>query len=212
MFYESERESALRFGDVLAGFLTAVPVVDDPMLPDREGPEAHAYSIDVNKPPFCVVLSPCCSIGRKRISLAPLIHVRSAFFKNEYLAEDLTRVNRRMEPHQTLPSHTWDRMSDDERARRLNQGPGYAFLDTFVYEQHPLFPEYHVHRQGQDLNTRYYMIQFGDAFRVNCDSVNPPEHAPLHAKQLQLSIQARSELRDKLAHYYARVPEEDQLD
>ena len=212
MFYETERESALRFGDVLAGFLIAVPVVDDPILPDHEGLEGHAYSIDVTKPLFCVVLSPCCSIGKKRISLAPLINVRPSFLDNEHLAEDLTRVNREMEPHQTLPSRTWECLSDEERARRLNEGRGLAFLDTFVYEQRPLFPEYPVHRRGQHLNTRYYMIQFGDTFRLDCDNVNSPEDAPLHAKQLQLSVKTRGELRDKLAYYYARVPEEDQLD
>lgn len=213
MFYETERERALRFGDVLAGFLIAVPVMDNPILPDREGLERHAYSIDVNIPLLCVVLSPCCSIGKKRISLAPLIQVRPSFFDNEYLAQDLTRVNREMEPHQMLPSRIWQqRLSPEERARRLNGGRGLAFLDTFIYEQHPLFPEYPVHRRDQDLNTRYYMIQFGDTFRLDCDNVNSPSDAPLHAKQLQLSVKTRGELRDKLGYYYARVPEEDQLE
>ena len=37
-----------------------------------------------------------------------------------------------------------------------------------------------------------------------------PEDAPIiESKVLQLSIQARSELRDKITYYYSRIPEED---
>ena len=55
------------------------------------------------------------------------------------------------------------------------------------------------------------MIDFRNTYKLNYEKINPPKDAPLESKCLQLSIQARSELRDKIAWYYGRVPEEDKI-
>jgi hypothetical protein len=100
-------------------------------------------------------------------------------------------------------------MSPEEQAERLSAKPGYVFLEVFIYKEHDLFPQYTIPRKEGNITTRYYMIDFRYAFRVNCDKITRKQQDPLGAKRLQLSISTRAELRDKISFYYSRVPEED---
>ena len=202
MFYEQDRENVLRFGDALKGFLSVTPVIKQPIL------EAHHndYNIDINLPIFSVVLSPCCSIDEGTISLSPFIPVRQAFFENPYFVEDLTRINRKMVPEQSLSPQVWKKLLPEERQQRLEKGMAYVFVELFVYEKNDLFPNYTVHRKKGNLETKYYMIDFRNTYKINCESL---KENPVEAKCLQLSVQTRSELREKIAYYYGRVPKED---
>jgi hypothetical protein len=211
MFYQKEMDKALRFGDILKGFILAAPSIKEP------GSHKN-YKIDVNVPAYCVVLSPCCSIGEKVISLSPLIEVRNSFFDNPHFEEDLTRINRVMEPQQTVSPDVWDEFPPEEKRRRLEEGRAYAFLELFIYEKNDLFPKYTIHRKQKNkeretmpIETNYYMIDFRNTSKLNCERIINPKDAPLESKCLQLSIQARSELRDKIAYYYARIPKEDKI-
>lgn len=197
-------DEALRFGDVLKGYILAATNIDEPNLNNN-------YKIDINLPTYCIVLSPCCSIGDKIISLSPLIGLNGAFFKNPYFAEDLTRINRKMQPQEAIPPKVWENLPIKEKEKRLEEGYAYAFLEFFVYDKHELFPNYTVNRKEENIETNYYMIDFRNAFKVSCEKIITPKNAPLESKFLQLSIKSRSELRDKLAYYYARVPKEDML-
>lgn len=205
MFYQEEMDKAFRFGDVLKGFIFTAPNIKGPNL-------LKNYKIDINLPTYCVVLSPCCSIGKKVISLSPLIEMLSSFFDNPYFAEDLTRINREMEPQQSVSPYVWDKFPSEEKQKRLMGGRGYASIEVFIYEQHSMFPRYTVHRQrGDNMETNYYMIDFRNTYKINCEKIITPKDAPLDSKCLQLSIQARSELRDKISYYYGRTPEEDKI-
>lgn len=212
MFYQEEMDRALRFGDVLRGYVSTTPNIEEPIIKKpilaalNEG-----YSIDVNLPIFSVVISPCCSIGRKVISLTPLIKLRNSFFDNPYFAEDLTRINREMEPHQPVPPFVWKRLPPEERQRRVEEGYGYAFLELFVYEKNELFPKYVVDTKQGRIKTEYYMIDFRNTYKLNCEKIITPHNSPIESKCLQLSIETRSELRSKIAYYYARVPKEDKV-
>ena len=106
MFYLESQSNALRFGDIVRGFVAATPIVVQPNISGKS--EKSAFSLDVSHSPFSIVLSPCCSIGNKVISLAPLINIQPSFLSNPYFSEDLTRINRIMEPEQTLPPDTWN--------------------------------------------------------------------------------------------------------
>jgi hypothetical protein len=55
------------------------------------------------------------------------------------------------------------------------------------------------------------MINFRDIYKLRCDRINTPEDAPLDSKVLELSIEIRSELREKVAAYYGRPPKEDKV-
>jgi len=207
MFYAKEMSKALRFGDVLKGYFLTTPVIKEPALNGH----IETCNIDVNFPSFVVVMDPCCEIGHKSISLTPLLPIRGSFFDNPYLAKDLTRINRKMEPRQAIPPHAWDKLSPEEQAKRLAVGREYAFISLFVYEKHDLLPRYTVHRRDRTIETNYYMINFRNTYKLCCDKINSPKDAPLESKVLELSIETRQELRDKVAAYYARVPLEDKI-
>ena len=208
MFYQDDLDQALRFGDVVKGYILTNAMLATPIW-DTKGSN---YTVNVRLPQFSVVMTPCCSIEDKTIILTPLSQVQATFFDNPYLAQDLTRVNRIMSPQQAVPPYVWDQLGDDERERRLAEGITYAFVELFVYENHESFPEYVLHRRkGDDIATNYYMITFKNLYKVHCDKIISPTDFPLESKHLQLSIEMREELRVKLARYYSRVPQEDQL-
>lgn len=203
MFYANQQDDALRFGDVLEGFPLAACNIEKPA-------HTHKYQIEIRQPRYCVILSPCCSIGKKIISLAPLIKIRPSFLKNPYFRDDLTNINRRMHPMQAFPPGAWEKLSADERQRRLGEGLTYAFVDVFVYGEHDLLPRYTLDLKDEpNLKTRYHMLDFRQLTLVNCSSINSPKESPLSAKVLQLDISSREELRQKLSTYFSRVPKED---
>ena len=65
-------------------------------------------------------------------------------------------------------------------------------------------------------DTLYYLRKKSDKksdenSEILSDKIISEENSPLDSKCLQLSIQTRSELRDKIAYYYARIPREDRI-
>lgn len=208
MFYTQNMDKALRFGDVLQGYPSTTPIIEEPMLKES----VARYNIDVDLPKFTVVMDPCCEIRNRTISLTPLIQVSRAFFDNPYFAEDLTRINRRMDPQQAVSPLIWDKLALEEKQKRLEVGRTYALLNLFIYEKHELFPKYILRRKDkEDIETNYYMIDFRNTYKLCCDKIISPENSPLESKILQLSIETRSELREKLVNYYANIPPEDKI-
>ncbi len=205
MFYSVNPSQALRFGDVVQGYVAATPTLKSPFLTS----ERESYTLEVQRPFLLSILSPCCSISDKVLLLAPLIQIRGGFFDNPYFAEDLTRLNRPMGAEQSLPPIAWEKLPPEEKAKRIAQGESYAFLELFIYEGHDIFPKYSVHRKAGSFETTAYMIDFRHAFRLNCDRVINPLNAPLESKLLELSVETRSELREKISYFYRRVPPED---
>lgn len=203
MFYEDPQriDNALRFGDVLKGFAVCTPAIHNPPLPDELN-----CQIEIAKPPFYVILSPCCSIRDAIISLAPLSQIKNSLFGNPYFAEDPTRINGKIESIYSLPPAVWDSMDPDAKAARLSKGSSYALLEYFIYKEHDLFPQYEVPRKEKDrkILTRNYMIDFRAAFKVACKSIQSPEKSPLECKCLQLTNETRSQLRDKILFYFSR--------
>ena len=210
LFYQEKIDEGFRFGDVLKGFVSSTPTISDPLLKPSHGD----YTIEVSKPSYCAIISPCCSISDKIISLSPLIPIRNSFFKNPYFAEDLTRINRRLtEPKFAFPPHVWEQMPDGKKEEHLLKGSSYTLVDLFIYKEHEIFPEYEVHMKGADnIKTKYYMIDFRNTFKVNCSKIKDPKNVPNEAKCLQLTIESRRELREKISQYYGRVPDEDLID
>jgi len=205
MFYTTRVSAALRFGDVLRGYFSSTPVIEEPALEEP----VEKCKIDVDFPGYSVVMDPCCEIGHKAISLTPLLEVRGSFFDNPYLAEDLTNINRKMEPQQAIPPGAWKDLTPEQKAERLAVGLEYAFVALFVYEKHDLFPKYTMRRRGENIETNYYLISFRNTYKLCCNKIISPEEAPLKSKVLELSIETRQELRYKMASYYSRVPAED---
>jgi hypothetical protein len=210
MFYQKELEKVLRFGDVLRGYISSIPNVKGPISKAQN--QNNDYTIDISHPQFSVVITPCCSIGEKMISLTPLIKLKSKFYSNPYFVEDMTRINLKMDPKQATPPEEWVKLSPGEQTRRLEESNTYALVEFFVYEKHDIFPKYTIDsKKLGKFETYYYMIDFRNIYRLNCDAILNPIQAPLEAKCLQLSVKTRSELRGKIASYYSRTPKEDYI-
>ncbi len=206
MFYIDNQSNALRFGDIVRGFVTASPNIACPN--SSQSAEGSSFSLDVLHSPYSVILSPCCSIGNKLVSLAPLIKILPNFLKNPYFEEDLTRINRLMDPDQTLAPAIWGQLVEEERQKRLAAGRAYALVDYFIFAPHDLLPQYKLHSRDETL-TNYYMVDFRNISQVRCEVIITPANSPIDAKYLELSISTRKELREKIASYYGRTPQED---
>jgi hypothetical protein len=204
MFYlnNAQMEQTLRFGDVIKDIPICFPVISYPSI-------TEAYHIQVASPTYSVVLSPCCSIADKVLSIAPFLHLPGALFTNPFLAEDPKRVNIKSPANKSLPPRAWDTMDPSEKAERLAKGDGYVFVDYFIYDEHPLFPEYDINRKDGNINSKYYMIDFRTSIRIQCDKIINPKYSPGSSKVLQLSIETRELLRKKIGSFYLRIPEED---
>ena len=121
MFYEKDIDNnALRFGDVLRGYIAVTPNIKSPIL--MKSDLNKGYNIDINLPMFSVIISPCCSIGDDIISLTPLIKMKNTFFKNPHFTDDLTRINREMKPQQAVSPYVWNRLPLEEQQKRLEEG------------------------------------------------------------------------------------------
>ena len=168
------------------------------------------YKIELEIPDYAVVLTPCCSIGEKVLSLAPLIQARSKFYKNEFFSGDLTRINRRLpDPSKAWAIADWESKEDEEKQSILEKNDPYTLVNFFIYEENDLFPEYTLRSR----NIRYHMINFNTVYNVKCDLIKRADEMRdgdliLKSKILELSIDARKDLYEKISFYY-RTPIED---
>lgn len=203
MFYNDSLDPELRFGDVLKGFIVVTPVIPEPFfsIPHSD------YKITVQCPDFSVVISPCCSISENTISLTPLIKVMRKFFENPFFAEDLLRINKPMSYKESIPPEAWNSISEDIKRLRAEKGPDYALKEFFIYKDNDLFVKYKF--DNSNIETNYYMIDFGNIHKISSRNFKPLQEAALKAKCCQLSVETRDQLRKKIAHYFERVPDED---
>lgn len=201
MFYESRPDTDLRLGDMVQGFPILYSLLRKPPLSLQEA----AYQVEVDIPEYAVILTPCCSIRDRIISVCPLKRLDKQLFKSPYLKEDFTRVNHRMRRVRAIPPDRLHKMSEEDITRMESEAEQYGFLTYFIYEPHELLRGYTYTISKQEVAVAHYMIDFRDTFKVECTSL--PEE-----KVLQLSICSRTALREKLAEYYGRIPEEDGMD
>ena len=207
MFYTDKVNNELRFGDVLSWGILAAPHVEY----KPSNPLENNFKLDVNFPEFSVVITPCCSIDDKTICLTPLIRVMYNFFDNPYFAEDLTRINRKMKPENTVKPEIWERFPQEQKDKRLLEGSQYGLLEFFIYEENELLPLYSLKRKGNadTIKTNYYMIDFRNVYKLTSKNFRAPKGALLQSKILELTPQTREELRRKVGNYYIRIPNED---
>jgi hypothetical protein len=99
-------------------------------------------------------------------------------------------------------------MNPGEKANRIAKGNAYVFADEFVYAPNALLPQYVVHIKGGNLETGFYVVDFRDSIKIACDQIQR-RYSPEAAKVLQLSVETRNFMRQKIADFYQRVPDED---
>jgi hypothetical protein len=205
-FYQEPFDNALRFGDVIHGFVSSIPKFDTPSVKNEHLP----YLLELTMPEFCVILSPCCSIGESTLTLAPLEGINRNFLTNPYFREDLTNINRKVPPDKTVSPEKWNELSSEKKQEILDEGSVFSFVELFIYGENPLLPKYNIRiRGGEEFELGFYVIDFRRTFRITCQRIQSPTNSPLESKILQLTIQTRQELREKISFYYSRLPKED---
>jgi hypothetical protein len=225
MFYHGSIDDKLRFGDVVKGYISAIPKLSKPF---------EYANIEIQIPQFSVVLDPCCEIGNGKILLSPLEEISPELFDIPNLSKDVTLLNCEGKAKDFFHPKVWNKLSDEEKTEALVATPKYGHIGLFVYEGNPLFPEYTVIRtskytevidpktnlakyeevkQVTKFSTRSRMISFKTIHRVDCKLIVTPRQttneAILGSIILQLSKQTRKLLRQKMAYYFLRPPPED---
>lgn len=209
MFYQHEFSKSLRLGDVVKGYLFADVIINAPILTYPS--PGNNYKIEVEVPRYSVVLTPCCSIENSVICIAPLIRVLGDFFKNPYFTEDLTRINKSLLPNQMMSEEDWRKLSAERQEEILSSAPNYTLLEYFIYAENELFERYQL--KGREIS--YYMVGFKNIQKIKCSRIQRPtdripcDEVILQSKVLELSVEARNDLRDKIARFYSRAPRED---
>jgi len=204
MFYDEKPEQRLRFGDIIKGYIGITPVINVLDVDVRN----CDFNIEVSYPEFFVVLTPCCSIEKKTLIIAPLERVLGSFFLNPYFVKDLTGINKKMTAEQSVSPNIFKSWSSEEREKRVSEEPHFALTEFFVYEKHDLLPEYEINMKDvENIKTKYYMVNFKKTFNIKCDLIN--KNGDFALKVLQLSLGSRNDLRDKIGSFYSSRPIED---
>jgi hypothetical protein len=203
MFYELEYpDPFLRMGDIINGFQFIRPdfelLFDDP----------QSFSLIIEKVEHFVVLTPCCSIEEKKISIVPLRKLPSKLFLNPNFTADFTVLNRPMSPELQLPPDRWDALPEEVKQRKIGEGINYFFQNYYIFHEHDLLPRYHISYKENKFETGFYLIDFKDTYSIQAKNIEREANLP---KVLQLSKAARQDLRDKISNYYFRIPEEDKV-
>ncbi len=151
MFYESNPQRMLRFGDIVRGFILTHPDGYSPSSTSKP----DEYHIEVCYPELSVVLTPCCTIAERSgnmLVVTPLRQIRpDVYFDNSYLREDPTRINRELTIQEAIGPEKWKELSDEEKTKHLAKSPGkkYIILNEFVYEKNDILPEYEIRYKGK---------------------------------------------------------------
>jgi hypothetical protein len=147
MFYEPINSKILRLGDVVKGYLSTETKIKQPFL-SIENSIYHNYTVNFEVPSFSVVLTPCCSIGEyNMICISPLIKLKKDFFKNPYLVDDFTCINREIEPDKAYAPDDWQKIPTEEQQKKLTGGKVYIEYYLFIYAPNDYFPPYELRGQ-----------------------------------------------------------------
>ena len=201
-FYLDPPTKILRFGDIVSGFQLPTVRVD---APDT----SIELRIEISKRQYFVVMTPCCDIEMQAFALAPLEQVRDAIALQPKLRENLLMVNGKFKAKDILTPEQIARMDEAKQADLATAGEEYAYQDCFIYESNGLFPRYEVKRKGQTIaSLDHRMVDFKKIFHVDCSMAERSQEPPEGIKVSELSLETRAQLRDKLAFYFGRNPDE----
>lgn len=115
-----------------------------------------------------------------------------------------------MPAEQALPPKHWESLTAEKKSELMAKGESFIFEECFVYDANPLFTPYELKKGAKTFSpVAHRLLDFKKIVRIDCALIERNRDAPAGIKLLELTIAARSQLRDKLAHFFARIPDED---
>jgi len=207
MFYSESFSRAYRLGDIITGYTEIVPVY----ALNKKSAEL-SLSISVIPSDMFVILTPCCSIEQQIVNIAPLKKIDSRFLSSDFLVEDFLLINQPITRREALGGLVFNKLTPEEKLEFENMPPEYSYLDKFIYAEHHFLKEYSVTKSFgkgdiKTVATGKHMVSFKDAGKIQCNLFERKKE--VYQKIAELSPLTRQKLRDKMAHYYSRIPEED---
>lgn len=201
-FYADQLGAQLRRGDIVEGFPVTTPSLDAESASGR----VADWKIIAQQPKHLVVLSPCCSIEEKNVLMAPLTRItEKQILETPRLLEDPTRVNREMTLAESLSPDHYQRIPPATRNAREAKGPVYACAQVFCYSPHRILGSY----LSGDRTIEHWQVKFTDIYKLQWKHIARGQAIPAGVKVLELSIEARNDLRLKLSKFFFRPAEED---
>ena len=200
MFYKIPKDSIIRQGDVTEGIISLGAVANKLLRRDNIcGFDSEPnFSIDLRFN-YNVVMTPCCNIKKaKYISFCPLYQVSKKIkFDNKYLEEDPTKINEPVTAEQSMPKRRWEKLGEEEKERKRQQGKNFSYLDHFAFKKYEgIFEE--------DM-----IIDFNDIFCIRRKDLGNNFEEMVPFKVLQLTDDTRAKFRQKLIKYFGRDPEDE---
>ncbi len=216
MFYEKEPDyTLLRFGDVIKGFFNFIPEINDPIIPETL--YESKLQMRITMPKFSVIVTPCCNIEEKTISLAPLLDIPVKYFSSPAIRKDFTLLNTEIDKQTIIPPHVWEGLPEEKKEENKKEGRLFTYLNLFFYAENELFKRYQVKKTVKkdeiEYETQYKMIDFKTIYQLNCEYIIRKDIGDkiLKSKCLELSENSRIDLRKKIAHYFGRIPKEEEI-
>lgn len=227
--YIDKEYTELRFGDIVKGYPSFIPVINTPFLE-----KLIDHSIDIKIQNYLVIIDPCCAIEKGSLSLTQLIPIEPNMIDTPYFRENLLRINDLQPPFYCVHPIVWNKYSDSEKLEVLSDNQRYPYSNYFIYEAKGELPEYPIKRYVkftlkkaktdisnyeqekvvEEIPIKYYMINFKHIFHILCPKIKNIRESPLdseikRSKIFELTIPARKQLRDKLASFFGTNPLED---
>lgn len=196
MFYADDPAPEIRQGDIFEG-MVSIGIVPSKFLTasilNKETNPCFSVNLGFS---YAAVITPCCDIQKRDyLAFCPLMTLIPRVRQNAFFNEDPTRLNRKVNPENTVPKIAWDKIPEAEKALKISQGKKYAFVNNFVFEKF------------EDIFLDYMMIDFNYIFNIDRKFLGGKNHVLLPYRVLQLSDESRRTLRLKLAEYYFRDPD-----
>lgn len=157
----------------------------------------------------------CCSIGKGNLALAPLqkIHHKIDILRlNSDIYSNFTALNRKIEKKKLIPKKNLDNIPPEKKTEIEMEGKGWHHIDKIFYDSNDLFTPYEIKLNDDEIiKTASYIVDFSDIYNVKCSKIqkNNIDKKILKSKYLELTDNAREEIKENIAMYFSRPAEED---
>ena len=196
MFYAEDNSGPVRQGDIFKGLVTIGTDPSnflDPSTLNREHDPCFSVNLGFG---YAAIITPCCDIEKRAyLVFSPLLPFPKSKRKNDFLNEEPTRYNIKVDPQNAVAAQQWENFTDKEKQERLLGGKVYPDFGNFVYERH------------KDLFSDYLMIDFNFVFNISRKRLGERNEKLIPSRVLRLSNESRKALRVKLGRYYYRDPD-----